>query len=46
MLKPTEKKSDIGEKTFIRDFKEIIDDDIDVRAGDYVRKNKIELVCG
>lgn len=46
MLKPTEKKSDIVEKTFIRDFKEIIDDDIVVMAGHYARKNKIELVCG
>lgn len=34
------------EKAYIRDFKEIIDDEIIVMAGHYARKNKIELVFG
>ena len=46
MLNPAETESDKVETAFIRDFKEIIDDDIVVMAGHYAKKNNIELVCG
>lgn len=46
MLKPNEEKQGLGEKAYIRDLKEIIDDEIIVMAGHYAKKNNIELILG
>jgi len=47
MLEPASKRQGHhGEKAYIRDFKEIIDDEIIVMAGYYAQKNNIDLVLG